>query len=159
MSRCPFLFTSQVRHGFTLVEVCLLLLVVSLGLFGVIGLVGYGTIIAARAQGETTGLATAVTVANDPTPLLAAARAGDWRFTPYNMDGTGNLTSTANGYINGFYVVRTERSGDADVVARDPLTNLVHVRSAVVEVEVYGSANGNPVASFTTRINRQRGVR
>lgn len=135
-----------------------MLLVVSLGLFGVIGLVGYGTVIAARAQGETTGLATAVSVARDPTPLLQTERAGDWSYTPYDMDGTGDLSSTATGYINGFYVVRTERSGDADVVARDPVTNAVQVRSAVVDVEVYGARNGFTVASFTTRMNRQRGA-
>ena len=157
MSRHAIRAPDRGRGGFTFIEVTLLLLVITLGLLGVVGLVSYGMTLAAKSQGETTGLATAVSVADDPAPLLAKEVAGDWTYTPYGMDLTGALSSTAKGFINGFYVVRTETSGDADVVARDPGTGRVQVRSARVEVDVFATINGAVVASYATRIMRQRG--
>lgn len=141
--------------GFTFIEVLAILLVISFGLLGVVGLVLYGMNNAARSQGETTGMATAISVANDPAPLLGPETSSDWRFTPYNMDGNGRLSSTANGYINGYYVIRTEISDDADVAARDG-AGRVQVRSARVEVDVYATIAGSVVASYTCRITRQR---
>ncbi len=142
----------RARRGFTFVEVIILLLVIGVGLMGVVGLVSYGMRIAAKSQGETTGLITAVSVARDPAPLLAPETAGDWTFTPYDMDGTGTLTSRASGFINGYWVVRTETSTDADIVARDGAAGAVQVRSAQVAVEVYGTINGTAVASYSTRL-------
>lgn len=144
------------RPGFTFIEVICILLVVSFGLLGVIGLVSYGMSIAAKTQGSTTGLSTAVSVAMDPRPFVPQVLASDWDYTPYDMDGSGALTSTAKGYINGFWVERTETSTDADVIARSG--SVVHARAATVSVDVFETFRGNAVAAYTTQIVRQRGA-
>jgi len=147
--------------GFTLLEVLAILLVVVIGLLSVIALVSYAMHKASLMQGASTGLATAESVALDPTPALDPAVAGDWSYTPYAMNTTGaTQQSTARGYVNGFYVVRTETSRPEDVVAQGKDASgspAVFVRSANVSVDVFESMGGKIVASYTTRILRQRG--
>jgi hypothetical protein len=143
------------RSGFTLIEVLAIMLVVTLGLMAAIGLVFYGVIQSARAKGAELGLATAISVAVDPQPLLPARRAAAWTYVPYDLDGRGELTALAQGTVNGFGVKRVEVSGDDDIIAEDG--GVVYMRSARVDVEVYDAVVDRRVASFTTRIIRQRG--
>lgn len=148
------------RKAFTLIEVVCILLVITVGLVSVLGLVSYGMVLAARTQGAVTGMATAVTVATDPTPWLDPELAADWTYTTYDMDNqvpNATLTSLAEGYVNGYFVERTETSLNAvDIVAVSGAT--VFIRSASVSVEVYETLKGSRVASYTTQILRQRGT-
>lgn len=141
--------------AFTLIEVLVILLVVTLGLAAAIGLIAYGARLSSKAQGEAIGMATAVTVAYDPLPRVATEMAAGWSYTPYDFDGAATVTSTATGFINGLYVVRTETSTAADVIARAADSH-VYARSARVDVTVYETIQGAEITSFTTRIVRQR---
>lgn len=145
------------RRGFTLIELLIILLVVGVGLSSVIALAAYGRRIAGRIEGESIALATAISVAYDPQPRLDPAVAGSWSYVPYDIDGSGTLVSTAEGYVNGVHVVRTETSRDQDVIARDGLAH-VQARSAQVRVVVSDSRNGGELISFMTRIVRQREI-
>jgi Tfp pilus assembly protein PilV len=150
------------RPGFTFLEVLCILLVIVLGLAGVLALVNHGMGAAARARGASIGLATAVSIAKDARPLLDPNLQADWTYADYTA-GFDNTTSTqsssARGFINGFYVVRTETSAPQDVIARAkaPATT-VYMRSANVSVDVFETIGGALVASYTTRILRQRGT-
>jgi hypothetical protein len=144
------------RAGFTFIEVICILLVVSLGLMAAIGLMDDGLLLAARSRGAQLGLPTAVSVALDPTPLLPARTAHRWSYTPSAMDGPGPLSSTAQGVINGFFVVRHETSTDADIISQDQ--GRVYLRSALVAVDVYDATGAGLVASYSTRIIHQRGL-
>jgi hypothetical protein len=143
------------RRGFTFIEVICILLVVSLGLMAAVGLMSYGLQLAARSRGEQLGLPTAVSVAQDPTPLLAPRNQPGWTYTPYPISSTGTQVAIAHGVINGFWVERTETSTDDDIIASD--AGVVYMRSAAVVVDVFDASAGQLVASFTTRIIRQRG--
>lgn len=143
------------RSAFTLIEVLVILLVITLGLAGAISLIAYGARLSSQAQGEAIGMATAISVATDPLPRLPADMTASWTYTPYDFDGTGTMTSTAQGFVNGVYVTRTETSLPADVIAR-AADNRVFARSARVDVTVYEGISGAEIASFTTRIVRQR---
>jgi prepilin-type N-terminal cleavage/methylation domain-containing protein len=144
------------RRGFTFIEVLVILIVVSIGLMGAIGLISYGTRLGSKSQAEAIALSTAVSVATDPLPRMDPRLASGWTYTPYDFDGNGTMTSIAKGFINGVYVERTETSLPGDVIARG-LDTRVQARSARVDVTVYESISGSEVASFTTRIVRQRG--
>ena len=148
------------RAGFTFMEVLCLLLVLGVGMTGVVGLVMYGTTVAAQVRGATLGMSTAVSVAKDPTPMLADEVAADWSFTDNGVpfdDLTRRRESLAKGYINGFYVERAEYSVPADVIRTPGSTSAPYVRSAHVAVDVYEAVNGKVVASYTTRLLRQQG--
>lgn len=140
-------------RGFTFIETLCVLLVVTTGLLGVLGLVKWGLGTAAKAQGRLTGFATALSVANDPQPLHAL----EWTYTPYNFDDAASfeVSSTGRGFLNGYWVVRTEKSRATDVVATHG--GSVYMRSALVTVEVFGSLNGAVLATHQIRIVRQRG--
>jgi hypothetical protein len=141
-------------RAFTFIEVICILLVVVLGLSAVIALVCYGMHQSSQSHASQLALPTAISVAYDPQPLLPAASQSAWSYTPYNLNGPGNISSTAQGLVNGFYVVRTESSGDADIVGQD--SSNVYLRSALVQVDVF--LGGTLVSSFNTRILRQRGT-
>jgi hypothetical protein len=158
------------RKAFTFVEVICILLVIAIGLMGVLGLVSYGMHVSAAAQGRLTGMMTAISVAADPTPLLdPQLPAGSWSYTPYDMNTTqSTLTSTAKGFINGYYVERTETSVDrsganpalTDIIAMDKAQTPpeVYVRSALVTVNVYDTLGGELLTTYSTRVLRQRGM-
>jgi len=152
--------------AFTFIEVLCVLLVVIVGIGGVVSLVAYGMEVASRARGETTGLATAISIAKDPdpSPMLPSDVAADW--TPptpaIDINQDRDISSQAMGFVNGFYVIRKEESKfPQDVIAASGTAGTpgytVYVRSCRVEVNVYESFNGNVAASYVTRIVRQRG--
>lgn len=151
--------------AFTFIEVLCVLLVVVVGVGGVVALVAYGMEVASRARGETTGLATAISIAKDadPRPLLAPELQGDWTpptpiapTTSVDLSHAGDLKFESKGFINGFYVVRTETSTyPTDVLAASG--GVVYARSCRVEVNVYETFNGRPVTAYVTRLVRQRG--
>lgn len=143
-------------HGFTLLEVVLILLVVVMGLLGVVGLVAYGMNLASRSQGMTLGMATAISVAHDPEPLLDASMTASWSCTPLDIDTPGIATGSATGFVNGFYVVRSETSAASDIVASSGPK--VYVRWCSVQVDVYDSMKGRPIAAYNTQLLRQRGT-
>jgi Tfp pilus assembly protein PilV len=143
-----------------------ILLVISIGLMGVVGLAAYAMALANTAQNSTTGMATAISVAGDAQPLLDPAVAASWDYHGYDMNDTATpaQTVTTAGYINGYYVVRTETSlasdpsGYTDIIAQDPATHTVYVRSAAVTVQVYDTLGGALVTTYTTRLLRQQGA-
>jgi len=147
--------------GFTFLEVLACLLVVGLGLASVVAMVYFGIVNSQKAQAASTAMITAMSVAVDPTPYLSADIAASWSTSgSYDMDDlTGNLSEKAQGYINGYLVVRSETSTPADIIASDITPGggtVVYARSALVKVDVYTLLNGAIVASYNTRFVRQR---
>lgn len=145
------------RSAFTFIEVLVILVVVGIGLMGAVGLIAYGARLGSKSQSEAIAMSTATAVAVDPRPLLAPDIASGWTYAPYDLDGTGDLSSTAKGFINGVYVERIETSGDADIATRST-AGRVTARSARVSVTVYETISGDEITSFVTRIVRQRGA-
>jgi len=122
------------RSAFTLVEVLLVLLVLSIGMLAALGMVTYGLLLAKLSVGRSSGLATAMTVAVDATP--AVSDPGDW------IPGL----PTASGYVNGYYVTRTETPYPAPAPGMD----CVHV-----SVDVYETLQGRLVASYDQNLIKQ----
>lgn len=141
--------------AFTFVEVLLVVLVIGMGLLSVSALVIYGGRLSSRSQSESIAMATAVSVANDPTPLLDPVIASDWSPGSYSFDATGPVSATTTGFINGVYVKRIESSTAGDILARSA-AGKVYARSVLVDVSIYDTFMGSEVASFTTRLIRQR---
>lgn len=143
------------RNGFTMFEVLAMLLVVSVGLLAVVGLFIHANRVAAKAEGGMTGMATALSVAYDSRPYFRdpqlAAQAG-WTAAP--PLSTSPYAYTAKGFVNGFYVERSESSAAADILAVSG--GSVDARSVRVDVDVYEALGGARVASFSTRLVRQR---
>lgn len=125
------------RSAFSLVEVMAALLVLTLGMLAAIGLVGYGMSLARIALARSVGMATAISVAADPTPLVDAT---DWT-------APATFTGIARGYINGAWVERTESAGE--VLATG-------LSSRLVTVEVYDGLKGRHVCSYQERILRRK---
>ena len=122
------------RHaGFTLIEVLAALLVLSLGLTAACGLIYYGLRLVRSAHGRTIGMATAITVVNDPRPLRT-----DPTLTPNG--------ATTSGYLNGLWVVRTESAPTPIDGAGGKLV------AVTVTVDVNDAANGETFASVTRRL-------
>jgi Tfp pilus assembly protein PilV len=118
-----------------MIEILATLLVITIGMLAVIGMILYATVLASRAQAATTGMATALTVLDDPTPLTKL----DW------SPASGGLP--ASGYINGYYVTRLETSSQA---VADGLV------SVEIKVEVYETIGGALVSSVAGRRMRRR---
>jgi Tfp pilus assembly protein PilV len=119
-------------HGFTMIEVLASVLILMVGMLAVVGMVAFAIKQASRAQSASTAMATAMTVVDDVNPLLAA----DWT----------SFGSTTQGYLNGYYVRRTENSigSSADLATNGLL-------SIAIQVDVYESFEGALVASLSTR--------
>ncbi len=126
------------RCGFSFVEILACLIVLVLGITSAVSLVMYGVLLAARAQGKATGMATAMSIAADATPLLPENRT--WNGTK----GSGE----ASGYINNYFVVRHE-------VPSSDMNLPIGFVSSVVTVDVYDTFQGHPITSYTTRVLRQ----
>ncbi len=142
------------RRAFTLIETLAVLLVVSIGLAAAIGLFGTALRVSVLAQGRSTAMATAMSVAVDPTPLLDPDLASDWtQVSTYAMDASSG-TAEEHGYINGFWVVRRESTASSDVLATD--AGVVHARLVSVDVDVSEVTGGRILASFTTSFVRTR---
>lgn len=124
------------RLGFTFIEVLACLLILSLGLAAAFGLALYIQLVAVRAQAKSTAMPTAISVATDPLPLMHQTLSQQWK------SGTG----TTSGWVNGYYVIRTELSGTSQPCAG--------FESVPVSVDVYDGSHGI-VASYTSRQIRQ----
>lgn len=120
---------NPVRRGFTMLEVLGAVLVLSLGFSAAIGMILYGFHLSKLSLARTTALATAMSAAVDPAPLGAG-----W---------TAVVPGTTKGYLNGYYVERTEG-------AAVPLATGLNV--AQVTVDVYETAKGRLVASYDQRL-------
>lgn len=125
------------RIAFTLIEVLASVLVLTLGFVSACGLIVYGLRLARISHGQTIGMATAMTVLIDPTPL---------RTDPSMTPNAG----TSSGYLNGLWVVRTE---SAETALDGDIGKVVAV---TVHVDVYEVAQGECFASVTRRLIRQK---
>lgn len=138
--------------GFTLLEVLATMALLAVGTLAVIALALYGVRITGRVIGQTTGQATAATVlcdarADNRDPFAAAS---EWTANGAPVPGfAGTYDLTVRGWLNGFYVVRRERSAVADRIDDGK-------RWADVDVDVFWSEDGHPVASLSQRILRRR---
>lgn len=120
------------RRAFTLIEVLASLLIITTGMLAVVGMIAFGIRQASRGQASATAMATALTVLEDPAPLGAT----DWTRTGGN----------AQGYLNGYYVVRAvDSSASAASLTGNGLA------SEAIRVDVYESSGGAAVASMSTR--------
>jgi hypothetical protein len=117
------------RAGFTMLEAVACVLVFAVGLSAAIGMVIYGIELSGRAQAAATATATAMTVADDPAPLLSPEHQATWT--------TGAGTTT--GYINGYYVVRREE--EVDVVPAGG------IKARWITVDVFDTFKGRKLAS------------
>jgi prepilin-type N-terminal cleavage/methylation domain-containing protein len=125
------------RTGFTLIEVMACVLVITLGLSSAIGLVIFGQRLVRKSHGQTIGMATAMTVTVDPSPLKT-----DPSLSPN--------APTSSGYLNGLWVVRTESD-------ETPISGTGGKMVAVtVRVDVYEIDGGDCFASTTRRLIRQK---
>jgi len=129
-----------------------MLLIAVLGLISVTGLFLYAAESAKKAQVASTAMITAISVAYDDSPWLDPSVAGTW-------SSTGTLPNlSSSGWVNGYWVTRSETGLAADVIATDPLSvpaGKVVMQSTRVDVVVRFSQGGNPAASFSTRLIRQ----
>lgn len=141
--------------GFTLFEVLAMLLVLSIGLFAVVGLFIHALQTASRVQGQQIGMATAISIAYDSQPFIRDASASaesTWSAPP--PLSTTPFSYTAKGFVNGFYVVRRETSMPDDILSGIP--GSIDARSVLVDVSVFETLGGRQVASFATRMVRIR---
>lgn len=121
--------------GFTLIEVLCSVMVLALGVVAAVGMLLYGLDLAKLSIGRTTGMATAMSVAVDASPLLPAG--ATW---------TPAVPGLTTGYMNGYWVERTE--GAPEIVAPG-------VTTANVKVDIYETSKGRILASYNQRIVRR----
>ncbi len=124
-------------RGFTFIEVMASVLVLAMGLTAACGLILYGLHLARTAHGRTIGMATAMSVLNDTTPL------------PTDPSQSPDAPTTS-GYLNGLWVVRTETN---EMPLDGPAAKLVTV---TVNVDVFEAANGECYASASRRLIRRK---
>lgn len=136
-------------RAFTLFEVLATLLLLAIGVTSIIGMVRYGTRISTEAQMRSTALLVAGTVAVDPTPGGLTADAGDadgdgWSLVSGTLasPGGGSYAFSVQGFVDGFYVQRSETSAAGDVV--DGAARWAHIT-----VDVY--AGGDDIHLTTVR--------
>lgn len=134
MSRAP----GRRCAAFTFIEALCCLLVVSLGVASAVGLTYYALLMGSRAEGKATGMATAMTVAIDPQPLMHASSGAHWQ--------SPGPIGTTTGWINGLYVVRVETPG--------PQIGSQFSNNAI-SVDVYDGIRGHLITSYTTWVMRQ----
>lgn len=127
----------RAQRGFTLIEVLACLLVLAVGLTAATGMVQYAMHLVRTSHGQSVGMATALTVLADPSPL-----ATDPSLTP-NDPTTGNAT----GYLNGLWVERRES---------DELHLGGNEYSVLVSVDVYDGNGGTNYASVVRRLIRTK---
>lgn len=123
--------------GFTLIEVMACILILVMGLTAACGLILYGIHLVRTAHGRTIGVATALSVLEDATPL------------PTDLSQSPNA-ATSSGYLNGLWVVRTESNPTPADGAAGKLVTIT------VNVDVFEAANGTCYASVSRRLIRQK---
>jgi prepilin-type N-terminal cleavage/methylation domain-containing protein len=121
-------------RAFTLVEVLATLLVLTVGMAAAIALITRTINQAADSRNGSLALPTALSVLEDPTPLLGDPLQADWTLAP----------SEASGSINGFWVTRRERS----VASTNGLAFVD------VTVEVTSPSSPQPVMRLRSRLLR-----
>lgn len=128
---------TRLHRGFTLIEVMACTLILAMALTAACGLILYGLHLVRSAHGRTIGMATAMSVIADPSPLQT-----DPSLTPN--------APTTSGYLNGLWVVRTE----SDETPLDgPSGKLVAV---TVTVDVSEADNGETFVSTSRRMIRRK---
>lgn len=130
--------SSRQRTAFTLIEVLASVLVLVLGFAAAIGMILYGFQLAKISMGRATAMATAMSVAVDPTPMQ-----------PSNPMWTPAVPGTTTGYLNSYYIKRTE--SDPSVIARNA-SGVPVITTADVDVDVYETFKGKLIASYSTRL-------
>lgn len=130
--------TRTVHRGMTLIEVVACLLLLSVGVISVFGLVMYGNALAQRAQSESTAMATATTILYDAHPPTMTDRVA-----------TG---ATVVGYLNGYFVRRTE----ASVEPLSASAAGIPVTAVTVTVELYLGMQGTHVLTYRQRLLEHR---
>ena len=142
------------RTAFTLIEIMATLLLMAFGLVSVIGLVEYAGRLSAEAQSQDTAMLTAETALHDYAPLGLIADTGDANGDGWQVDTDPaaeltkpRYTFQARGWLNGYYVLREERSEATDILAGGGL------RYAWVTVDVYGG--DRLVANLRRRLLRR----
>jgi len=124
------------RRGFTLIEVMACVMILAMALTAACGLILYGLHLARSAHGRHIGMATALTVLHDASPIP----------TDPSLSPAGATTA---GYLNGLWVVRSES-------AATPLDGAGGRLVAVdVDVDVFVAENGGCVASLHRRLIRK----
>lgn len=119
-------------HGFTLIEVLASVMVLLIGFSAAVGMVQYGLQLAKVSMGRSTALATAMSVAVDAEPL--------------QLDGplwTVAVPGTTKGYLNSYYIERTESVAAAVAPG---------ITAADVTVDVYETSKGKLLASYNQRL-------
>ena len=127
------------RAAFTLIEILATLLLLAFGLMSAVGMVQYASRVSADAQSQATAMATARTVTLNPEPVDLVADVDDANGDSWQADGpiaatpTGDYTFSVRGWLNGYYVVREERSVEADIISDG-------LRWATITVQVFAGA-------------------
>lgn len=125
------------RRGFTLIEVMACTLILAMALTAACGLILYGLHLVRSAHGRTVGMATAMSVIADPSPLRT-----DPSMSPN--------APTSSGYLNGLWVVRTESE-------ETPLDGAIGTLVAVtVTVDVSDANNGEVFVCTSRRMIRRK---
>lgn len=122
--------------GMTLVEVVASLLLLSFGVVGVLGLVMYGNSLAEQAQSSATAMATATTILYDSNPPTMTDRSASG--------------STVIGYLNGYFVRRTEVPEALSAAVQLPIATVT------VTVDLYLGAQGTHVLQYRQRLVERR---
>lgn len=142
-------------RGFTLLEVLATLLLLAVGVTSIIGMVRYGTRVSSEAQMRATALIVADTVTVDPTPGRLTADSGDadddgWRLGSGSLaaPASGSYAFTVQGYLNSFYVRRTEISEVGDIIDRGQ-------RWARITVDVYAGSEDRHLTTVRQRLLRR----
>ncbi len=146
--------------AFTMIEVLAVLLLLAIGLGAAIGMM----LFAARRAEETRmlqlAMATAMTVAYDPTPLLDPVVAASWSAAGVDLDdaATADQLAQTRGCINGFYVIRREMAARDDLIARDAGAGIGYGRLARVHVSVFVQSNGAEITTYSCLRFLRRGT-
>lgn len=123
------------RRGFSFIEVMACVLILGMALTIACGLILYGLHLARSAHGRTLGMATALSVLADSSPL-----ATDPAMSP--------SAPTTSGYLNGFWVTRTESDETPLAGASGKLV------AVTVCVDVFETEYGECFASTSRRMIR-----
>jgi len=141
-------------RAFTMLAILAVLLLLVLGVAAVIGMMRYATRLSITAQMRSTMLAMAETVVLDPTPNGRTADVGDADHDGWYGSGalaapnTGAYSFKINGWLTGYYVLRTEESQVDDIIDDT-------VRWSTVTVRVYAGQEGEHLTSVRRRILRR----
>lgn len=124
------------RNAFTLIEILATLLLLSFGLMSALGMISYATRVSGQVQNKTTAMLTARGVMLEPEPVGLVADVDDANGDGWFADG--GLTAPSDksyqfkvwGFVNGYYLMRDERSTEADIID-------AQTRYATITVQVY----------------------